>query len=345
MEPTMARDSANGKKNGKNGKNARPYIGIDLGGTNVTLGLVDTDTAKVLERHKVKTKPLEGAERVLQRIVQATRALLDKAGLAGVERIGGVGIGAPGTVNVATGVVRNAVNLCWEEYPLGRKLGEALKTPVVVDNDVTVGAWGEHVAGAGRGHGDMLAVFVGTGIGAGLVLNGRLYRGHFQTAGEIGQTVLMPHGSLGRRTLENHASRTAVVNIIRDLIRSNHQSSITKVVGGDLDKIRSKVLADAIAQGDPLTCRVVEQSAYYVGMAIANTVTILSLPCVVLGGGLAEALGERYLKMVRAAFEQLVHPPELKACKLLLSKLGDDSGIVGAALLARDPLAAAHSAG
>ncbi len=327
------------KKKIRRGKNGRIYIGIDLGGTNITLGLVRTDTGKVIERHKVKTGARNGADAVFDRIVTATRALLAKAGLTDVDQVGGLGIGAPGTVNVDTGVVRNAVNLCWPQYPLGRKLAAALKLPVVVDNDVNVGAWGEHVAGAGRNYDQMLAVFVGTGIGAGLVLDGRMYRGHFQTAGEIGQTVLMPHGSPGRRTLENHASRTAVVNIIRDLILSNHRSSIAQAVGGDMGKIRSRVLADAVARGDPLAVRVVEHSAAYVGLSIANTVTMLSLPCVVLGGGLVEALGDRYLKMVRTAFEQNVHPPELKACKLLLSRLGDDAGIVGAAFLARDRLA------
>lgn len=342
----MGRKRATKKKKKHGGsKSGGIYIGIDLGGTNITLGLVRADSARVIERHKVKTAAQDGADAVLRRIVTATRDLLDQAGFSDVDRVGGLGIGAPGTVNVDTGVVRNAVNLCWPRYPLGRKLAAALKLPVVVDNDVNVGAWGEYMAGAGRGYDQMLAVFVGTGIGAGLVLDGRLYRGHFQTAGEIGQTVLMPHGSPGRRTLENHASRTAVVNIIRDLLLSNHRSSIARTVGGDMGKIRSRVLADAVAKGDPLAVQVVTHSAGYVGLSIANMVTMLSLPCVVLGGGLVEAMGGPYLKMVRDAFQHNVHPPELKACRLVQSRLGDDAGIVGAALLARERLAWGGSAG
>lgn len=327
-----------GKDNGK------PYIGIDLGGTNISLGLI-SGGGKILQRVKIKTKAEQGPDGVLSRIVEAVRNLIARSHLNGPADAAALGIGAPGTVNIKTGVVRNAVNLCWDEYPLGHRLQKILGIPVTVDNDVNVGAWGEHRAGAGKAHDDMLAVFVGTGIGAGLVLGGKLYHGHFQTAGEIGQTILMPGGSLGRRTLESFSSRTAVVNLIRELILSNHHSSIVDAVDGRLDKIRSKVLATAFAEGDYVATHVIEHSAYYVGISIANTVTMLSLPCVVLGGGLVEALGRHYLELVQESFEEHVHPAELHDCKLVVSKLGDDAGIVGAAILARDRLAPAASTG
>ncbi|MGB0768182.1 MAG: ROK family protein, partial [Phycisphaeraceae bacterium] len=210
--------------------------------------------------------------------------------------------------------------------------------PVAIDNDVNVGAWGEYKAGAGRGYDEQLAIFVGTGVGGGLVIHGQLYRGTGHTAGEIGHTIVGGRGSLGHRTVEDLASRTSMVRRLRHMIEYNHKSVVTELVDGDLSKIRSKVLAQAFKQGDDLTVEVVEDAARYIGMAIANTVTLLSLPCVVIGGGASEALGKPWLKLVRAAFEKHVFPDKLKETKLVLSELEDNAGPIGAALLAADAL-------
>ncbi|NJL31663.1 MAG: ROK family protein [Phycisphaerales bacterium] len=209
---------------------------------------------------------------------------------------------------------------------------------VVVENDVNVAAWGEFSVGACKGVKDMLAVWVGTGIGGGLVLNGELFRGHHLTAGEIGHTVIHADAALGRRTLENSASRTAVVNQLVQLISANHASKITQIVGGDFTAIRSRVIAKALEMDDPLTRTVLEQAARYVGVAIANTVTMLSLPCVVVGGGVTDSLGRVWVEWVRQAFEEHVFPQELRKCRIVASRLGDDAGIVGAAFLARNRL-------
>ncbi len=311
------------------------HIGIDLGGTNVTVGVLDARD-KLVARAKTKTKAQEGPNAVLQRIVNVVHEALDESHLP-IEQVGGLCIGAPGTIDLKTGVVSNAVNLCWDSFDIGPRLARELGVPVTLDNDVNVGAWGEYVLGASRGYEDNLAVFVGTGIGGGFVINGKLYHGHFMTSGEIGQTTLFPDAALGKRTLEQHASRTAVVNQIKALILSNHPSKISKLTEGDLDNIRSKMLARAVDENDELTTEVLRDSARYVGIAIANAVTLLSLPCVVLGGGLTEALGDVYVKWVRQAFEHAVHPRSLaEEVHLVASKLGDDAGLIGAALLARE---------
>lgn len=315
------------------------YIGVDLGGTNIQAGLVDGSSLAVLFREKKKTKAEAGPEAVVGRIAECINKVIEEAQLR-VTDISGIGIGAPGAVDVSNGMVLNAVNLRWKNYSLVRAMKQHTTTPVVVDNDVNVGAWGEYVAGVGKRRkvNDMLAVFVGTGIGGGLVLNGDLYHGHFMTAGEIGHTVIHADGPLGRRTLENAASRTAIGNQLRELILANHKSLIQELTGDDLSRMRSKVLSQAVAEKDPLTLEVVGQSALYCGIAIANMVTMLSLPLVVIGGGVAEALGETYVGWVRKAFSQYVFPVELKSCQIELSALGDDAGIVGAAALARDRL-------
>jgi glucokinase len=311
-------------------------VGVDLGGTNVSAGVFD-GKSKLLGLQKNKTKAEQGSDAVIKRIVKTIQEALEIS-KSKLEDVAAVGIGAPGAIDVKRGVVLNAVNLRWTDFPLGKALAGEIKQnglTVVVDNDVNVGTWGEYVAGAGRGIDDLLGVFVGTGIGGGLVLDGKLYHGHFSTAGEIGHIAMHPDGPLGRRTLENLASRTAVANLIGDLVRANRKSVITKLVEGNLADIRSRAIADAIKEKDELVTQVVQESAGYVGAAIANMVTVLSLKGVVLGGGLAEALGGPYLKWVRDAFERHVFPLELRDCKLKLSELGDSAGVVGAAALAR----------
>lgn len=315
----------------------RPFVGIDLGGTNIQVGVLGKNH-KLLATARSKTKAEEGSESVVKRIARTVRDALDEAGVK-TDEVGGVGIGAPGVVDIRKGVVLTAVNLRWNDFPLAKLLSRELdKLPVTLDNDVNVGTWGEYKAGAAQGYDDVLGVFVGTGIGGGLVLGGKLYHGHFLTAGEIGHTVLIADGQRGRRTLENLASRTAITSLIVQLIQSNHASKVSQIAGGDLANVRSKVLAEALSKDDKLTIEVIQKAAHYVGVAIANLVTVMSLPCVVLGGGVTEALDKRWLEWVRRSFEATVFPPELARCRILSGKLGDDAGCIGAALLARERL-------
>jgi glucokinase len=276
---------------------------------------------------------------VVERILKLAESVTAAAGLKPTD-LGGVGVGAPGVVDTRTGSVLVAVNLGWKDYPLGNALAEPLGRPVAVDNDVNVAAWGEFTSGAGRGSESMFAIWVGTGIGGGLILNKHLFHGHYLTAGELGHTFLNADAPLGRRTVENLASRTSIVNHLTQLIRTGHRSAVPDLVEGNLDKIRSKVLAKAFEQKDPLTLDVIDHAARYVGVAVANVVTLLSLPCVVVGGGVTEAIGKGWVDRVRTAFGDAVFPPELgKKVKILESELHDDAGVVGAAMLARDRLA------
>lgn len=312
------------------------YVGVDLGGTNIQTGVVDGE-GQVLSRDKRKTKAELPADDIVRRMVDSVQEAVKGAGVE-FGRIAAVGVGAPGAVDDHEGIVLKAPNLRWTNYPLAKKLRGLLDCPVLVDNDVNVGAWGEYQAGAGRKlkTRDLLAVFVGTGVGGGLVVDGRLYRGARRTAGEIGHVVLFPDMPVGRRTVENFTSRTAIANLLRELIQAGHKSKLVELCGGDLSQIRSKTLKQAVAAEDPLTLEVLASAGRYLGFAIANTLSMMSLPAVVIGGGLTEALGRTWVEFVQKGFLDAVFPSELRDVPVVAGVLDDDAGLVGAALVARD---------
>ncbi len=310
--------------------------GIDLGGTNMLVGVVD-EKGRVVGRCKRKTKAGDGRESVLTRLVEAVdRACVE----AKLERkdLAAVGIGAPSAIDVDRGVVLNAGNLGWKNVPLRDLLGKRTGLPVVVDNDVNVAALGEARLGAGRQRPDMLAVWVGTGIGGGLVLNGQLWRGPLFTAGEIGQTILFPNCSPGHQTVEEHCSRTAMVRSMETLLGFYPNSMLREFLmqEGREGPIGSGVIRECYDKGDPLVRRVVDAAGDLLGLAIANWVTLLSLRTVVLGGGVSEAMGKVWLGRIRESFERHVFPASLRRCDIVLGTLGDDAGILGAAMLARE---------
>jgi glucokinase len=316
--------------------NKKPIVGIDLGGTNIQVGVVSPEF-KVLARAKRKTKADEGRDGVIGRILDGIAEACQEAKIKQSD-LAAVGIGAPGVIEPESGTVLEAVNLRWNDVPLAQLLTKKTGAPTVVDNDVNAAIYGENKLGAGEGARDLLGVWIGTGIGGGLILNGRLHHGSFYSAGEIGHTILFPGLPLGARSLENFCSRTSVVDRITRLIRQNHKSVITELVNGDLSDIRSKVLAKAFEMGDELTVRVIDDAAELIGFAVASAVTLLSLGRVVLGGGLTEAIGEPLVEKVKKAAKGAVFPEKAKAVKIVGTKLCDDAGVLGAALLASERL-------
>ncbi|MBN8646034.1 MAG: ROK family protein [Planctomycetes bacterium] len=316
---------------------ARLVVGIDLGGTNMQIGVVDAAN-KITGRTKKKTKADEGQNAVIDRLVSGIEEACEEAHVK-VSDLDAVGIGAPGGIDHKRGIVMEAPNLRWNDVPLAKILSDRLKgRPVVVDNDVNVAVYGENKLGAGNGAEDVLGVWVGTGVGGGLVLNGRLYQGGFGTAGEIGHTVLFPGAALGNRKLEENCSRKFIALRLARLIRANNPSMLTEIAGGD-DKIESVgagALGEAYRKGDELVRTVVDESADLMGIAIAHSVTVLALPLVILGGGLTEALGDPYVKRVQASARANAFPRRCKDVKVVATKLEDDAGLLGAALLARE---------
>jgi len=321
-------------------------VGIDLGGTNMQIGVVDARN-KLIGRSGKKTKAKEGAKAVIDRIVRGTEEACEDAGVT-LKDLGAVGIAAPGAIDIPRGVVLEAPNLRWYDFPLREVLQKRFKRPVVVDNDVNGAVWGEFCLGAAQPHdknpanefckGDALGVWVGTGVGGGLVIDGKLFYGEFFTAGEVGWTTLFPHGKKGRRTVEDFCSRTGIARSISLRLKDYPKSKIYDATDGTGEITGSKQLSKAYRAGDKLTREVVHESAELLGIAIASFVTVLAVDTVVIGGGVTEALGKPYLKRIRKAFRKFVFPKRCADARLVMTALKDNAGIFGAALLARAAL-------
>lgn len=313
-------------------------IGIDLGGTNMSVGVVDR-RGRVVGRAKKKTKALDGRDAVIDRLVVAMENACEDAKVK-LSDIATVGIGAPGPVDYERGVVITAGNLGWKNVPLGEILRKRVGVPVSVDNDANVAAWGEATVGAGAGCSSLLAVWVGTGVGAGVVLNGGIWRGDMFTAGEFGHLVLYPNGQPGSRKTEEFCSRTGMVRSLSTLSGLNPDSLFNKALHKHLSEgksgpIGSSVLAECYLANDSLVVEVVNSAADLLGTAIANWITMMSMRTVVLGGGVTEALGKPYTDRVLEAVRRQVFPSSLaQKVSLRTTKLKDDAGVLGAAMLA-----------
>jgi glucokinase len=314
----------------------QPVIGIDLGGTNMQFGVVD-ETGRITGRARGKTEARRGRDAVVENLAAGSEAACRDAGM-GLQDVGAVGIAAAGAIDIPRGVVIEAPNLGWTDLALRDLLEDRLGRPVVLDNDVNGAVWGEHCLGAGRGRQDLAGVWVGTGIGGGFVLRGRLYYGGFFTAGEFGHQVLRPDERPGRRSVEDLCSRTGMVRTLEAMLPDHPGSLVSRLRGQGAGPIGADIIAAAYGAADGLVVQVVNEAADLLGVAIANMVTLLSLRTVIVGGGMTEALGEPYLARIRESFAQTVFPRRLAACELRMTELAADSALLGAALLAREAI-------
>ncbi len=313
----------------------KPIIGIDLGGTNMQIGVVDAEGA-VIGRSRKKTQALEGRAKVIERIVEGVNAACELAGVT-VKQTAGLGIGAPGAIDPHRGVVLEAVNLRWNDVPLADILTDKLGIPVIVDNDVNVAVYGEWKMGAGRGAADILGVWIARGSAGGSSSTTASMKEPSSPPGRSGTPSSTPTRRWARapskRTVPAPRSPTGSSSSSRP---TTPPSSPTPSSPGSRSK--SKLIADAYESGDDLTRKVVDEVAALVGVAVANAVTLLSLPRVILGGGLTEAIGKPFVTEVKKSVKLHVFPDRCRQVEIVASELEDDAGVIGAALLARQKL-------
>jgi glucokinase len=316
-------------------------VGIDLGGTKVLAGVVGADN-KILGRSKRPTPAKEGGAAIVQTIVQCVAEALDGAGLTRADVVA-AGIGSPGPLNPETGVILFSANLSVRNFPLGPNLSAILKSPVLVQNDVRVGGYGEFRLGAGRGYRNIIAAFVGTGIGGCLILEGKVLAGSTGNAGELGHIIVKAGGPKcgcgAHGCVEALASKTAIARRITKAIRKGHPTLLSDKLAKKSGRLKSGDLADAITRGDQVAIEEVHRAAHYLGIGLSNLTNVLGPELVIIGGGVAGALGDPYVDLVRAsARNHMLTDPDGKI-RIVRASLGDDAGILGASLLARERFA------
>ncbi|HVP13772.1 MAG TPA: ROK family protein [Phycisphaerae bacterium] len=308
-------------------------IGVDLGGTAIKGGLV-TPTGKVLAQHSVRTERDGGVDHVIERMVDLIDHLRKEARNLSVK-VQAIGLGMPGTLSRRRGTVISPPNLPgWRNVPIVERIGSATGLSVMLDNDANNAALGEYLCGAGWGVRDLAVITLGTGIGGGLILDGKLWRGYFENAGEIGHNIIHAGGrrcSCGQQgCLEAYSSANSIVARTIEGMEGGEESCLRHVHEAG-DPIRAEMIVDAAAAGDKLATRIWQEACWYLAIACVNLQHLLNLQRIVLSGGLSGA-GERLKGPVEAAMNEvcstkLGHPPELR-----IASLGNSAGFIGSAL-------------
>lgn len=317
-------------------------VGVDLGGTSMRALVVDAGN-KILAVEKIPTKR---DQRPFQLIADVAAMILDTVESARLNRsdLAAVSIGAPAAVDPERGIVHEAPNLGWKNVPLGPRLKNILQVPVLVENDVNVGTVGEYALGAGQGVRSLVGVFVGTGIGGGIILNGRLYGGSRGSAAEVGHVVIQVDGpkcGCGKRgCAEALASRTAMEREVRAAIKKGEKSIVLKLMRKrNKTRMTSSVIEAALKKKDPVMRKVLKRAEYRLGILVANVVNVLDPEAVVIGGGIAERLQEDFVAPIReTAYKYFLNSGEAKRVKIVAGSLGDNAGPLGAVVLARQRL-------
>lgn len=317
-------------------------IGVDLGGTKIETALVSDDGEILLARRR-PTDAGRGPEAILASIEEAVKDVMKEVAVPFLP----VGIGVAGQVDAAKGVVRASPNLEWRDVPMGSRLSSALGTPVHITNDVRAATWGEWRHGAGRTAEDILCVFVGTGIGGGAVIGGRILEGHSNTAGEIGHTPLVFGGRKctcpNRGCLEAYAGGWAIAERAREAAEADEEGArLLLERAGGLEKIQASDVGGSARSGDAFSERLMAETAAYLAAGVAGFINAFNPAVMVFGGGVIEGNPE-LISHVAEAVRKRALKAAVGGTTFVKAALGNDAGVVGAAALAREKSGGAPS--
>ena len=306
-----------------------------MGGTKILAAAINSKEG-IITRIKKETPGSKG--KYIQSLAEIVDAVIEELHL-GKSNVKAVCLGVPGSVNPLTGIIGLAPNLGLKNFNIGEKLRKFISYPVLIENDVNLGALGIKKFGVGKNAKNMLAAFIGTGIGGGLIFNEKIYRGSNFIAGEIGHIVVEKDGPLcgcgNRGCIEAVASRTAIVRNIEKDIKSGRKS----ILSADLknkQRIKSKALALAVRQKDPVAVGRVREASEKIGVMLAGIANLLNVDMIVLGGGVIEAMGNSMLPWIKKSFHKNVMMGSEKGLKIVTSKLGDDAALYGGIPLAEE---------
>lgn len=311
-------------------------VGVDLGGTQLKVALVDA-AGSIRAKTAAPTVVEAGPETAVADMVRLSDLLLHAAGLPRAT-LAAVGVAAPGPLDLRTGCIVRAANLPgWVQVPLRDRAAEAFQLPVVLENDGNAATYGEYRAGAGRGHDDLVALTLGTGVGAGVITARKVLHGHFDNAGELGHTIVEPQGlpcPCGQRgCLEQYASAAAVARRVRAALESG--AAAPELCGVSSDEVDARCVAEAARRHDPLCAGIWEEACRYLAIACINIQHAFNPSLVLLGGGMSAA-GSLLLDRVRHHLVLLRWALHEDVPQVALAQLGNDAGVIGAAVLAWD---------
>ncbi len=312
-------------------------VSVDMGGTKILASVVNSKEG-IIARVKKPTAPDSSEEKHIEQLSGIVKDVIDTAGVKG-KQIKAVTLGVPGSVNPHTGVIGLAPNLGLKYFKVKEKLQAKIPYPVLIENDVNLGAIGIKNFGVGKKAINLLAVFIGTGIGGGLILDRKIYRGSNFVAGEIGHILVDANGPIcgcgNRGCFEAIASRTAIVNRIIADIKAGKKSVLTeKVKKGE--RIKSKALANAIKAGDKVVIKRISEGCEVIGGVLASLANFMNFDMIVLGGGMIEAMDKFMMPKIQDALYQHILKASSQGLKVLPSKLGDDAAIWGGIGLAEE---------
>jgi glucokinase len=320
-----------------------PYVlAVDLGGTQIRAALMDPN-GQIFRRVASLTLAQEGLQPVLERIFTTMAQVIDGTAL---EDIAGIGIGAPGPLNPATGIIMEAPNLPgWVNVPLRTLVSEHFERPTFLGNDANLAALAEYSFGAGRGVCDMIYLTISTGIGGGIISDGRLLLGAQGLAGEAGHSVVNPKGPLcscGKHGhVESYAAGPAITRDVVTRLKAGKKSRITKMVDGDLTRVDTRIIAEAGQLGDKLAVNAFRRAGFYLGVGIVNLLHLFNPHMIVLGGSVTKA-GPLLFDPMREAIHDLALPGYAEGVSIVPAALGDDVGLLGAGALASTELKSYH---
>ncbi len=317
-------------------KRRQYLIGVDLGGTNIVAGALSHDGSEVIAMRSEPTRADQGADAVIDRMVRIIDTVIaETIAHTGARRadVTGIGVGAPGPLERERGIVVTTPNLGWTNFPLRDVIAERTGIPVRIDNDANCATLGEWWLGAARGANNVIGMTIGTGIGGGIILDGKLYHGASDVAGEIGHTTI---DLTGRRCkcgnygcLEAYASGPSIADRAREAVAGDDDSLLQRMVGGHLERLTAATVYEAAKLGDEVAIDVVRETARFLGTGIANLLNIFNPDVVVMAGGVTQA-GDALFEPMRKEVKKRAFRPAVEACRIVPGSLPGSAGVVGA---------------
>ncbi len=313
------------------------YVGVDLGGTNIAVGVVN-DNFEIVGRSKIKTNCPRPAEEIVDDMAKAVKLAVEDAGLS-LGDISAIGVGSPGSVNPVTGVIATSNNLGFSNLPMGQMLKDRLGFDCYLENDASAAAYGEFLAGAGKGTNNFVAITLGTGVGGGVIIDGKLYAGSNFAGGELGHTVIVYNGAqctCGRKGCwEAYASATGLINLTKAKMLKVKDSKMWELTEGSIDKVSGRTAFDGMRAGDTAAKEVVDSYIGYVACGITDMVNIFQPDVLCIGGGISKE-GDTLLNPVKEIVGREYFAKNVeKQAEVKIAELGNDAGIIGAAFIHR----------